>query len=79
METKFFLNKIVKVDNIEEYTLDALDELQKAYERFLDTTEGSDPDYPGYTFGNHKKGDIKLNVGNNLMNLMMEGDKPNGI
>ena len=46
MDLKFYLNKFIKVDNIEGYTLKALKELQTCYENYLEKTEGSDPDFP---------------------------------
>lgn len=51
MDLKFYLNKFIKVDNIEGYTLKALKELQVCYENYLEKTEGSDPDFPMVTFG----------------------------
>lgn len=54
MDLKFYLNKFIKVDNIEGYTLRALKEIQKCYENYLDKTEGSDPDFPMITFGGGK-------------------------
>lgn len=51
MDLKFYLNKFIKVDNIEGYTLKALKEIQNCYEAYLEKTEGSDPDFPMVTFG----------------------------
>ena len=34
MQLKFYLNKFLKVDNIEQYTLGALKELENTYEEF---------------------------------------------
>lgn len=51
MELKFYLNKFLKVDNIEGYTLSTLEELRKVYERFTDKTEGFDPDFPMMSVG----------------------------
>ena len=51
MDLKFYLNKFIKVDGIENYTLKSLRELQKRYEDYLEKTEGSDPDFPMMTFG----------------------------
>lgn len=51
MELKFYLNKFLKVDNIENYTLSALEELRRVYERFTDKTEGFDPDFPMMSVG----------------------------
>ena len=68
MDLKFYLNKIIKIDNIENYTLKSLDKIKNSYEEFLERTEGKDPDYPGYSFGD-KKG-TKLSVGKNVYQLM---------
>ena len=54
MDLKFYLNKFVKVDGIEGYTLRCLKEIQKRYEDYLEKTEGSDPDFPMMTFGGGK-------------------------
>ena len=54
MDLKFYLNKFIKVDGIEHYTLKALREIQSCYERYLEKTEGVDPDFPMMTFGNGK-------------------------
>lgn len=50
MELKFFLNKFLRVDNIEGYTLSTLEELRKVHDKFLDESEGNDPDFPGINF-----------------------------
>lgn len=78
MELKFYLNKFLKVDNIEGYTLATLDELRKAYDKFLDKS-GFDPDFPMLSLGNDggdgKKGEtIKVGKGNNVYNLQKEGE-----
>ena len=59
MELKFYLNKFVKVDNIEGYTLFALKELKKAYDKFLEDSDGIDPDFPGLNFGGKGKNVVK--------------------
>lgn len=51
MELKFYLNKFLKVDNIEYYTMKSIIELRECYERFLKKSEGSDPDFPMISFG----------------------------
>lgn len=56
MDLKFYLNKFIKVDNIEGYTLKALKKLQECYEEYLEKTEGSDPDFPMVTFGGKNGG-----------------------
>lgn len=55
MSLKFYLNKFLKVDNIERYTMGALLELRSAYEKFLEASEGADPDFPMVDFGNKGK------------------------
>lgn len=56
MELKFYLNKFLKVDNIEYYTLDTLIKLRKTYDVFLEGSEGIDPDFPGMSMGDQSKG-----------------------
>lgn len=77
MELKFYLNKFLKVDNIEGYTLATLDELRKAYDKFIDKS-GFDPDFPMLSLGNGgdgKKGEtIKVGKDNNIYNLQKEGE-----
>lgn len=51
MGLKLFLNKIVKVDNIENYTLRTLLKLREEYDRFVEKTGGIDPDFPTLNFG----------------------------
>ena len=63
MDLKFYLNKFVKVDNIEHYTLKTLLTLKKSYEDYLDKSEGFDPDFPSVNFNN--KGQ-KLSFGKNI-------------
>ena len=70
MDLKFYLNKIIKIDNIENYTLNALDKIKDSYNEFLEKTEGKDPDYPGYTFGDKANKGTKLSVGKNVYQLM---------
>ena len=66
MDLKFYLNKFLKVDNIEQYTLKELSELKKLYSDFIDKTEGLDPDFPGIKFDS--KG-TKISIGTNKSNL----------
>ena len=80
MELKFYLNKFLKVDNIEGYTLETLDELRKAYDKFLEKS-GCDPDFPMLTLGNNSagggKGDkttLKMEKGNNVYNFQKDGE-----
>ena len=74
MEIKFFLNKLVKIDNIEEYTLSALDELQKVYDKFLEKSEGVDPDYPLLKIGGKSEDNIIKTKKNNRYTLIGEED-----
>lgn len=55
MELKFYLNKFLKADNIEGYTLKSLGILRKTYESFLESSEGTDPDFPMVDFGSKGK------------------------
>ena len=55
MSLKFYLNKFLKVDNIENYTLGTLQELRKTYDEFLEASEGTDPDFPMIDFGQKGK------------------------
>lgn len=66
MELKLYLNKFLKVDNIEVYSLKTLKEMRSAYDKFLKDTEGSDPDFPGMSFGGEGKGQLTIN--NNEIN-----------
>ena len=54
MDLKFYLNKFLKADGIEGYTLSSLKALRECYENFLDTPEGTDPDFPLLNFGGKK-------------------------
>ena len=56
MDLKFYLNKFLKVDRIEEYTLNTLIKLKDNYDKFLEKNEGSDPDFPGLEFNGGKNG-----------------------
>jgi len=51
MGLKLYLNKFLKVDNIESYTLSELMTIKKEYEKILEDSEGVDPDFPTYIFG----------------------------
>ena len=69
MDLTFYLNKFLKVDNIEYYNLDALFKLRDAYSDFLENSKGVDPDFPMIEFGGGKGSKIqgvnKAQVGNN--------------
>lgn len=56
MDLKFYLNKFLKVDRVEDYTLKTLVKLREVYEDFLNRTDGVDPDFPMLNFGGGKKG-----------------------
>lgn len=77
MELKFYLNKFLKVDNIEGYTLETLDELRKAYDRFIEKS-GFDPDFPMLALGSGVEGPggekVKLGKDNNIYNYQREGE-----
>lgn len=68
MDLKFYLNKFLKVDNIEYYNLDALFKLRDAYSDFLENSRGVDPDFPMIDFGEGKGSKIqgvnKAQIGN---------------
>jgi len=56
MHLKLYLNKYLKADNIELYSLSYLIDLRKEYENFLDLTGGYDPDFPNVNIGDRKDG-----------------------
>ena len=56
MDLKFYLNKFVKIDNIEGYTLGSLRTIEDNYSAFMEKTEGLDPDFPTIDFGGKAKG-----------------------
>lgn len=75
MELKFYLNKFLKVDNIEKYTLSALDELRKIYDKFTDSTGGFDPDFPMMSVGGKgEKSEVVAKGKNNVYNLAKDGE-----
>ena len=75
MELKFYLNKFLKVDGIENYSLGALEELRKVYDRFTDKTEGYDPDFPMMSVGGKEKKGKTIAVGkNNIYQNTKEGE-----
>lgn len=77
MELKFYLNKFLKVDNIEGYTLGALEELKKSYDKFIEKS-GFDPDFPMLALGSGVEGPggekIKVGKDNNVYNLQKDGE-----
>jgi hypothetical protein len=56
MHLKLYLNKYLKADNIESYSLRYLIDLKSEYENFLDLTGGYDPDFPNVNIGDRKNG-----------------------
>lgn len=69
MDLKFYLNKFLKCDNIENYTLEALGKLRAAYDTFLENSKGTDPDFPMIDFGNKGQkinGVNKMQLGRDL-------------
>lgn len=76
MQLKFYLNKFLKVDNIEHYTLGALKKLEDTYEEFKQKTDGIDPDFPSITF---KTKGTKITVGSNVYKLLDAIPDPNGV
>jgi hypothetical protein len=54
MDLKFYLNKFVKIDNIEGYTLSSLRTIEENYSAFMEKTDGLDPDFPTIDFGGKK-------------------------
>ena len=54
------LNKYAKVDNIENYTLGALKVLQDEYTKFLESSNGIDPDFPTFNLGGKDAGKTKI-------------------
>ncbi len=75
MQLKFYLNKFLKVDNIENYTLGTLKKLEEVYDDFKEKTNGIDPDFPEISF---KTKGTKLTVGSNVYDLMDTKPDPNG-
>ena len=71
MDLKFYLNKFLKVDNIENYTIASLEELRKSYDRFIEKA-GFDPDFPMLSLGG--SGD-KSNTGGGKDKLKFEKNK----
>lgn len=65
MQLKLFLNKFLKVDNIEYYSFRAVKELKKSYDELLEKSEGMDPDFPMITVGDGK-GEKKIKGRNKI-------------
>ncbi len=75
MGLKLYLNKFLKVDNIESYTFSELIELKKEYEKVLENSEGVDPDFPMYVFGNGGKKIGGTNVHTLTKNIEEDNEK----
>ncbi len=80
MDLKFYLNKFLKVDNIEGYTIGALEELKKSYDRFIEKA-GFDPDFPMLSLGaaeenktNGGKDKMKFEKNKNIYTHQREGE-----
>lgn len=48
---------MIKIDNIENYTLKCLYQIKDSYEKFLEKSDGVDPDFPTIGFGNSSGGE----------------------
>ena len=81
MGLKFYLNKFAKIDNIEQYTYRNVLALYDAYQKFLENSDGKDPDFPMLQLGEGGKGK-KLSLGRNVYSQFEENEIPddfNGI
>lgn len=76
MHLKFYLNKYVKADGLENYSLNCLMTLRKEYETFLDLTGGYDPDFPNINIGG-RNGEKKI-AGKNKLQAEQEFNEYNG-
>lgn len=56
MHLKLYLNKFLKVDNIEQYSMNCIFRLREEYDRYLDLSGGFDPDFPEVNIGGRDKG-----------------------
>ena len=77
MDLKFFLNKIMKTDNIEHYTIGTLFKLRDTYDQFMEKSGGYDPDFPmtGLTAGGNSSSDGKQNIKIKGKNVYSEYDE----
>jgi len=71
MGLKLYLNKFLKVDNIEYYTFSELMVLKKEYEKIIENSEGIDPDFPTYVFG----GGIGKKVGGTNIHTLTKNEE----
>lgn len=55
MKIKFNLNKFAKLDNIDNYPLGLVYELNEIYDDYLRDSKGVDVDFPDFEFGNNAK------------------------
>lgn len=79
MDLKFFLNKFIKADNIEYYPMKYLHELRKRYERFLESSGGTDPDFPMMSFGDKGgQGSESFKGKNNVISIGEDGEQSGG-
>ena len=76
MDLKFYLNKFLKVDNIEQYTLGALKQLREVYDNFLENSEGTDPDFPMIDFGSKGQKVQGINKTKVIGDTSMDAPKP---
>lgn len=77
MDLKFYLNKFVKIDNIEGYYLSALKTIEENYSAFMEKTEGLDPDFPTIDFGGKNKKGKKIE-GKNKARVDLENNNNEG-
>lgn len=76
MDLKFYLNKFAKIDNIEGYTLKNVMKMKDAYDRFLETAEGKDPDFPMFDIGGKNGKGKTMSKGTNVYSMFDEGEVP---
>ena len=75
MDLKLYLNKFLKVDNIEYYTLESLYSLRKCYDNFIEKSKGKDPDFPMMNFGDPEN---TYKAKNNITRLDIEQEESRG-
>lgn len=56
MTRKLYLEKYLNCHNIEQYTLNELDELMVVYKKYLRDNDGRDIQFPGVEFKVNKNG-----------------------
>lgn len=77
MDLKLYLNKFLKVDNIEQYTMKSILALKDSYDKFLTKSEGKDPDFPLMTFGDKADSGGGIYKGENNKYHIIENGKLN--